>query len=354
MRSCHVEQAIDVDKATFGSDDFDDAFYATAANLSSSKPGNLLNLAVQLPNALQQLNVGSAGASRIRRRRHRLRRSGQQLHPAQVWQLPGARQRRLLLGGVAARKAWFGHKLSKQWVGFGHSQGGGAIWKVAESSLVRNDSSYLGTVAMAPATSIVDMAVDNFSAYTTPGLATILPLSLSRANPSYNSTFVSATVQKRLRLEERAQSFIYSIVGVPADLAQKDMVSRDAITQQLPQFLQWQNETAPARGGRSSAPILVIQGADDPTVLAPYTVEALARSCDAGSMVALTVYPGASHTSIVQVSEPEWTSWLDGRFLGRKLPGSRSSRSCSFVTAKAINAKSMTVDYLSNGVNLDG
>lgn len=255
---------------------------------------------------------------------------------------------------LAARKAWFGPKLSKQWVGFGHSQGGGAIWKLAESHLVQKDPSYLGTVAMAPATSIVDMAVDNFFTYTTPGLATIVPLCLSRAKPSsYNSTFASPAMQKRLQLQDRAQSCIYSILGVPADLQQEDMVSREAIAQQLPQFLEWQDETAPARGGaRSSAPVLVIQGADDPTVLLPYTVEAFTRSCDAGNSVALTVYPGAGHTSIVQVSEPEWTSWLDARFLGQKLP--RSSRSCAFVTAKAVDAQSMTVKYLSSGVSLDG
>ncbi|KJZ70246.1 hypothetical protein HIM_10360 [Hirsutella minnesotensis 3608] len=40
---------------------------------------------------------------------------------------------------VAARNV-FGHALTREWMSAGHSQGGGAVWKLAESGLVRHDT----------------------------------------------------------------------------------------------------------------------------------------------------------------------------------------------------------------------
>ena len=61
---------------------------------------------------------------------------------------------------VKAARSVLGHLLTDEWMSAGHSQGGGAVWKLAESRHVRNDSKYLGTVALSPATYIVDMLLE--------------------------------------------------------------------------------------------------------------------------------------------------------------------------------------------------
>ncbi|KAM3450341.1 hypothetical protein MY3296_006229 [Beauveria thailandica] len=63
---------------------------------------------------------------------------------------------------VAAREL-FGAQLSLKWMVFGHSLGGGTAWKLAESSFVKNDSSYVGSIAMAPATYFVDTMREVFN-----------------------------------------------------------------------------------------------------------------------------------------------------------------------------------------------
>ena len=56
---------------------------------------------------------------------------------------------------VAAARKLFGSHLTAEWMSIGHSEGGGSVWALAESTLLANASSmagkYLGTVAQAPA-----------------------------------------------------------------------------------------------------------------------------------------------------------------------------------------------------------
>ncbi|KAF7956496.1 hypothetical protein EAE96_003834 [Botrytis aclada] len=62
----------------------------------------------------------------------------------------------------AARKAFPG-MFTKDWASIGHSQGGGAVWKLSDHPLVQKKSSgYLGTVAVSPASKIFDMFVETF------------------------------------------------------------------------------------------------------------------------------------------------------------------------------------------------
>ncbi|KAJ6437366.1 prolyl aminopeptidase (secreted protein) [Purpureocillium lavendulum] len=216
---------------------------------------------------------------------------------------------------VAARKA-FPQTFSKEWFSVGHSQGGGTVWKLAESDYVQGkDSGYVGTVAIAPATYIVDMMLGNWDSYPSPGFAAFLPESVRRVFPSYKgSSILTDLMQSRMALAEKAQMCVGAMLGLSSDLKRHEIVSRERLRRHMPAYLEWQARTAPALGARSSSPILVVQGKNDSTVLASTTSEAVERACKAGSEVHYSVYPGIDHSPIVSASLFEWVRWIDARF----------------------------------------
>ncbi|OAA63866.1 hypothetical protein ISF_04575 [Cordyceps fumosorosea ARSEF 2679] len=220
----------------------------------------------------------------------------------------------------AARRALGSHVLGDRWMAAGHSQGGGAAWKLAESALVRNDSAYLGTVALAPATHVVDMFLDHL-ADNTPALLgyfTYLPFALARGLPSLNGSGLAAPpMQLRLRLAERAQVCIAGMFAMVKGLSKSEIIDEEGVARGRGQMRAWQREHSAAQGDRSPAPVLVVQGEADTTVLMGTTRAAWRRACEAGNEVHLRLYEGQEHSATPEAAAPEWLGWIDERFYGR-------------------------------------
>lgn len=216
---------------------------------------------------------------------------------------------------IAARKL-FGHRFTKEWASIGHSQGGGAVWKLAESNYVKSDKTYLGTVALSPATYIIDILMDSVAVQGFLGYLLFLPIAAKQVLHSYQETLLSATMRKRLQLAEKAQLCMLGMLGLSADLPNHELFSLSGLQQDIPMLLEWQTLLAPAQGDTSPAPILVIQGANDSTVLPSATERAWDRSCRAGNEVHLRLYHGQEHSPVVRAGHPEWLGWVDALFVG--------------------------------------
>lgn len=216
---------------------------------------------------------------------------------------------------IAARKL-FGHLLSQEWLSVGHSQGGGAVWKLAESEFVRHDAKYLGTVAMAPATYPVSMMLDNINHIEFPGYLPYLKLAAERAIPGFVGTMLSPIMRKRVEMAERFQLCASSLAGLTLDLGRKDLINSTGVAHDAPILLDWEARVAPASGGRSKGPILVVQGANDTSVLPPTTEKAWKKSCRDGNEVHIRLYMGVEHTPITAVAQVDWMTWINGRFSG--------------------------------------
>ncbi|UNI24876.1 hypothetical protein JDV02_010595 [Purpureocillium takamizusanense] len=228
---------------------------------------------------------------------------------------------------VAARKAFPG-LLSEEWFGVGHSQGGGVVWKLAEGDYVKSSrhgadnrgssssSGYVGTVAIAPATYVVDMLLGGYDSLPYADFVPLLPELVRRVTPSYNgSTILTDQMESRMALAEEAQMCVGGTLGMVADLSKGQILSRERLARDWPVYLAWQARTAPAlAGARTSAPMLVVQGANDTTVLPATTAEAVERACEAGNEVHLSVYPGMGHSPVVAASLSEWVPWINARF----------------------------------------
>lgn len=225
---------------------------------------------------------------------------------------------------LAARKA-FGF-FTESWAAAGHSQGGATVWKLSESDLVRNDTSFLGTVALAPAARIWDMFLLNLKtkgAFL--GYAPYHAKAMQRVMPSYNLTVLAEPLRRRMAIADKAQLCFTALMKLSANLTNDEIVSQEGIKKDGHLFEEWQKEMSPAtQGHRSSRPLLVIQGLNDSSVLPQVTRQVYEDACSAGNQVHLSEYPGMEHSPVIAAAAPEWLDWIDARFAGKS-----TCRQCS-------------------------
>ncbi|KAF5637166.1 prolyl aminopeptidase (secreted) [Fusarium sp. NRRL 52700] len=229
---------------------------------------------------------------------------------------------------VAARQA-FRHLLSENWMSVGHSQGGGAVWKLAESKFVQSAVSkagrYLGTVAIAPATRILDMAKEysrelkanpEVARYVMPAELPALAIGISRVFPSYDFGLLGKALQKRLGLMKEAQLCITAMMGMTLDLDIEDVASPMGLNSTTVE--KWQEEMAPG-SGRSPQPMMVIQGLNDTSILPITTRNVWNGSCKNGNKLYYREYDGFDHSATVAASAPEWLEWMGAMFTGKEM-----------------------------------
>lgn len=239
---------------------------------------------------------------------------------------------------VKAARTVLGHLLTDEWMSAGHSQGGGAVWKLAESQYVRNDSNYLGSVALSPGTYVVDMLLDGFARISSKGSSlddagsllgylTFLPFAIKRGLPSFNGTLVAPPMQKRVELAEKTQVCIEGMFSMVTGLNETELIDVEGFAKSLPALKEWQKANSPALGDKSPAPVLVIQGTKDTSVLMNTTKQAWKNSCASGNEVHLRLYDGQEHSPTPQAAEPEWLGWIENRFFGQRT--SLSKNKCS-------------------------
>ncbi|KAF2629490.1 alpha/beta-hydrolase [Macroventuria anomochaeta] len=242
---------------------------------------------------------------------------------------------------IAAQNA-FPHSLSREWVSIGHSQGGGASWKLSEHKLVqKNQSGYLGGVAIAPNTRIYDaitqsvnmaagLSSEDQQKMGSSGYIPSIYFALRAVYPNYTAPFLSTLAKKRFELGELAQLCAAALPAVVSDLGLAEIITsldEDALSV----VKEFQELNAPAQGDKASRPLLVIQGANDTTVFPSLTVKAYEQACEAGNRVRLSIYPGLEHSPLSGASAPQWLEFIDGLFEGRDL------HNCSVETVSAFD-----------------
>lgn len=241
---------------------------------------------------------------------------------------------------VAARKI-FGDSLTEKWMSAGHSQGGGAVWKLAESKYVKHDHDYLGTVALAPVSYVVDMFLGNKDGIEFSSYAPYVPIAVESVTPGYTEIFLTDIVRKRVDLATKKQLCIDGMLSLPVDLTRDQLVNMTALDATRPILEHWQKRLAPAQGDSSPAPIFIVQGTNDTSVLAGTTLRAWQNSCGYGNSIHMRIYEEMEHAPSVAASVPEWLTFVDSRF------GSRSNdrtttdfdAKCTLHTRRPFNRK---------------
>lgn len=235
-------------------------------------------------------------------------------------------------GMVAARKA-FPNAFTETWASVGHSQGGGSVWKLSESALLKSGKAgkYVGTVAIAPASRIYDLLLlaaekilprpDYYTYYIT-YIFLWMSTALKRAIPSADlqSVFAEKLLQ-RAHIADLTQSCNDGALSLGLGLSPDEIITSTAALRDSTDLQTWQNISAPAMGNKTEQPLLIVQGLADTTILPEATVNSFHDTCKYGSKAHLSLYPGIDHGDLLTASSPEWLRFLHERFEGKNITG---------------------------------
>ncbi|KAH8705785.1 Alpha/Beta hydrolase protein [Talaromyces proteolyticus] len=223
----------------------------------------------------------------------------------------------------AARKTFPG-VFTEEWMSIGHSQGGGAVWKLSEHPLVQNASSgYLGTIAVSPGAKLYDTAKvvfdsilprPDFHQFVVSAEMGPLAYGVMQVFPNYTTPWLGNGMIRRLGLTTLLQSCTLAFMGMSFDLPREELIALDANPAADETLKQFQAINAPAQGDPASRPILVIQGWNDTSILPETTVAAYQDAVAAGNEVHLLRYPGLDHSATITASAPAWLKFLDDQF----------------------------------------
>ncbi|KAJ4382552.1 hypothetical protein N0V86_001774 [Didymella sp. IMI 355093] len=251
---------------------------------------------------------------------------------------------------AASRKIW-GASLSEEWMSVGHSEGGGTVWSLAESPLVRNGSGmagrYLGTVAQAPgvfqgqtALAATEAAENASSSDSSAGAGVLGELGwavigLENLYPNETFSWLDPTYRQRLELARKAQACYESMEAIATGLDIDEIIdlSDATVAMQALRVIGIIDDLSAVGENKSCQPVLVVQGLADMSVSPEVTEYAWNVTCEAGSEVHLQLYPEIDHDLVIPISAPSFLRWMDDRFDGKTTSGN-----CSKVTLEPFNA----------------
>ena len=217
---------------------------------------------------------------------------------------------------LAARAAF--PELSKSWVATGHSQGGMAVWAVAERQVKKPVDGYLGAVPVSPPTRIIDE----------PGeLSAVLGWTIAPVIAATDPEFDLEDVLTAEGLQ--AWSMVRKIrTGMVTSLALLMGMLKSGVTLTKPDWKQNKHMVdfqERAQVGRKpfAGPMLVVFGEADPRLsidIATKTVEETANAFPKSNLIYVTL-PEVMHNGALTAGLKISADWIADRFRGVKAEG---------------------------------
>lgn len=210
--------------------------------------------------------------------------------------------------------------LSRHWVLWGHSQGGGAALAVAERQAVRPEQGYLGAVVTSPAS---DLTAIVKSLAGKPGIGGFLPLVAQGAKVTDPRTRLGEVLSPEAlsRLGITAIGCLGVVMSVYGGLSGDHLV-RPAFLDE-PFFSGFLRENSTGRNP-VGGPVLLLQGDADYVVPKSITDRAGVHLCAAGARLDYRTYPGLGHdtypgvmTGIDDGAMTDILAWTADRFAGK-------------------------------------
>ncbi|MEM6583890.1 MAG: alpha/beta fold hydrolase, partial [Pseudomonadota bacterium] len=204
------------------------------------------------------------------------------------------------------------NSLSSEWLAIGHSQGGAAVWGLAEQKALRPDTGYLGSIALAPAVGGADLINNNSNLER----ETFYPVYWAHAIKVQSPEFSIDTM-----LTEQAISLYEQLTAngcwdygfaLSASLAPGTVLK--AGWEDLPPVQQFLTSI---RSGeqRIAGPLFVAAGREDIGVREEFIENAVRAQCETGADVLYRVYPG-THDGMMETSFGDQINWIEERFAG--------------------------------------
>jgi predicted esterase len=208
--------------------------------------------------------------------------------------------------------------LSTRWVAMGHSQGGhAALFATALAPAWAPELQNLGGVAMAPATHLPNLIGILLKQKTPSPAFAVFALFVAgdaavRPAEIFAPSALALLPQLQLRCYDGGLNGSDSFGGiVPASAfrtgADLTALLRDATA----------DEPGPLSYG---APLLLLQGTDDTTVLPVVTDLLFTQFCKTGAIVRYDKYAGRTHRSLIPAATEDAAAWIAARFAGTPSP----------------------------------
>ena len=202
-------------------------------------------------------------------------------------------------------------RLTKEFVVFGHSQGGGAAWAAAQRQAVKPVEGYLGAIAASPVTDLLKLPSDG------PLLEILIAYTLYTVKmlyPEFNyNDILTAEAAKRwalyLDLKGGVGVAFALLLGIPL---LKPGWRQNA---HLQDFIK-----RTSNGGKeTSGPMLVLQGQSDMNISPDTTTQAVdaTRLAHPDSQIQYHTWEGITHIPVLYASQQVWLGWIADRFAGK-------------------------------------
>ncbi|KAF3001521.1 hypothetical protein E8E13_009297 [Curvularia kusanoi] len=229
-------------------------------------------------------------------------------------------------GLIAARKV-IGEHLSKDYVVVGHSEGGLTAWRVNERLAMPDQEellkagNFIGAVANSPALRPLDLIPESVRRANGGPVGDAVSMLLFQSwellfpGQFRMKDYVTDTALGRLPLMD--QGCLLTGRALFSNLT-ADQLFKNMDWLQNPAIVDWQKRYNGAGPHALTAPMLVVQGVEDPLTYANNTQIDFNRTCDAypKSRATLKLYPGLDHNTAAEAPNNDILNWIKGRFDG--------------------------------------
>lgn len=204
-------------------------------------------------------------------------------------------------------------ELSKQWVSFGHSEGGGVAWAIAERQAVKPVPGFLGTIAAAPP----PFPISTTSPASSSVFQAFLSFTISHLYGLNLSTIFNPVPLRALQLVQSIGGCNDAGYAAFGNFSANDIYSNTSwpSSQAAVSFLRDY-----AVGGRAlGGPMLILQGSSDTVVGTAGAMAGYNLTCTAqGNNVSVEYVSvvGQDHNPSVYASQRLWLQWIEDRFNG--------------------------------------
>ena len=211
-------------------------------------------------------------------------------------------------------------ELGRKWVAIGHSQGGVAVWGVAELESSLNDPYYAGAISVAG-----DM---NYEAYMAHDAQTFDPTTdlywpftafgIKASYPSFDvSRMLTAPAMARYKDVTTKGCWYYGYAAF-AEIGKQSVVRPG--WDKPPEIHRYQQDSRsankPIRG-----PLLVLAGDDDMSVAIVNIASGVREACRLGLPIEYVHRPGLDHDPLMQQTTSEQLAWVRDRLAGKPWAG---------------------------------
>ncbi len=206
--------------------------------------------------------------------------------------------------------------LGGKWVAIGHSQGGSAVWGVAELEATLNDPGYAGAISVAG-----DMSFEAYEAHDAETFDPITDLywpftafGIKASYPTFDiSRMLTPPVLARYHDVTTKGCWYYAYAAMK-EIGQQRAVNRGWDRAPEAHRYNQDNRSAnkPIRG-----PLLVLAGDDDKSVQIANIAASVKDACHMGLPIEYVHRPGLDHDPLMRKTTPEQLTWARDRLAGK-------------------------------------